>query len=45
MGYDIVDDNGSILERSPKSTVSYGEYAKLLEENKKLKAEIKAKKG
>ncbi len=52
MGYDIVDDNGSVLERSPKSTVSYAEYAKLLEENEKLKAEIsklkaetKAKKG
>ena len=52
MGYDIVDDNGSVLERSPKSTVSYGEYAKLLEENQKLfeenaklKTETKAKKG
>lgn len=38
-GYNIVDDNGNV-EHAPTDTVSYEKYAKLLEENKKLKAEI-----
>lgn len=45
-GYDIADDKGKIIERSPQSTVKYSEYAAVVEENKKLKAEIKKlKKG
>lgn len=47
-GFDITDDNGDIIERSPSRTVSYEEYSKvvsenktLTDENKKLKAEIK----
>ncbi|MGN1132975.1 MAG: hypothetical protein ACI4RN_00820 [Oscillospiraceae bacterium] len=39
-GYDIADENGNIIERSPSSVVTRGEYDKLLAENKKLKAEI-----
>lgn len=45
-GYDIVDEKGNIIEHSPQSTVKYSEYAAVVEENKKLKAEIKKlKKG
>lgn len=40
-GFDIYDDKGKIIEKSPKSTVSYEAYAKLEAENKKLKAELK----
>lgn len=47
-GFDITDDNGSVIEHSPSRIVSYEEYSKvvldnktLTEENKKLKAEIK----
>lgn len=39
-GYDIADDSGSIIERSPSATVPYSEYAKLLAENKQLRAEL-----
>lgn len=39
-GYDIIDDNGEIIERNPAATVPYSEYAKLLDENEKLKAEL-----
>lgn len=45
-GFDITDDKGKIIERSPSSTVSYSEYEKVLKENEKLKAEnAKLKKG
>ena len=45
-GYDIADDSGNVIERSPQSTVKYSEYAAVVEENKKLKAENKKlKKG
>lgn len=45
-GYDIVDDKGKIIERSPQSTVKYAEYEKVVAENEKLKAEnAKLKKG
>ena len=45
-GFDITDDKGKIIERSPSSTVSYSEHEKVLKENEKLKAEIKKlKKG
>lgn len=30
-GYDIYDDNGKLIERSPSSTVSRKEYDELLE--------------
>ena len=38
-GYDIVDDNGKLLEKSPSATVSYSDYAALKAENEKLKAD------
>lgn len=45
-GYDIVDDKGSVIERSPQSTIKYDEYKKVVDENVALKAEIKKlKKG
>lgn len=43
-GYDITDDLGNVLERSPTSTVSREEYEKLLAENEKLRSQIPAKK-
>lgn len=36
-GYDICDDKGNVIERSPKSTVPYSEYEKVLKELEKLK--------
>lgn len=39
-GYDIIDDNGDVIERSPSASVAYSEYAKLLAENERLKAEL-----
>ena len=39
-GFDIYDDKGKLLEHSPLKKIAYGEYAKLQEENKALKAEI-----
>ena len=52
-GYDIVDDEGEIIEYGAGKSVSYEEYkaleekaAKLEKENKKLKDEVKElKKG
>lgn len=45
-GFDIADDKGKVIEHSPSSAVSYSEYEKVIEENKKLKAEnAKLKKG
>lgn len=38
-GYDILDDDGTVIERSPQAAVSYSEYEKLLNENAALKAE------
>lgn len=38
-GYDIYDDSGNLLEHSPLKKIAYSEYAKILEENIKLKAE------
>lgn len=37
-GYDIFDDKHKLIEKSPKSTVSYEAYAKLQAELKKLKS-------
>ena len=39
-GYDIADDSGKVVERSPQTAVKYSEYEKIAAENKKLKAEI-----
>ena len=51
-GYDILEDDGTVIERSPQATVPYSEYEKLLNENaalkaesERLKAEGKKKKG
>lgn len=45
-GFDIVDDNGNVIETSAKKTVPYAEYQKVVAENKRLKAEnSKLKKG
>lgn len=43
-GFDIFDDNGSLLERSPSSTVSRAEYDKVLNELSQLK-NSRTKKG
>lgn len=40
MGYDITDDDGNVIERSPSATVPYSKYETLFEENRKLKAEL-----
>lgn len=39
-GYEIQDDKGNTLESPANKTVPYADYQKLLDENKKLKAEI-----
>lgn len=39
-GYDIINDEGVIIERNPSATVPYSEYARLLDENGKLRAEL-----
>jgi hypothetical protein len=38
-GYNITEDDGTMIERSPKSTVPYADYAKVVAELEKLKAE------
>lgn len=38
-GYDITDDNGKIIEHSPKKMIKYSEYQKVLEELEKAKAD------
>ena len=37
-GYDIIDDEGKIIEYSPKKTIKYSEYQKLEKELEKAKA-------
>ena len=44
-GFDIYDEDGHILEHSPKKKIAYAENAKLAEENAALKAEIESLKG
>ena len=39
-GYDIVDDEGDVIEHSPQATVKYSDYEKLLNENKALKEQV-----
>lgn len=40
-GFDITDDNGNVIERSPSRIVSYEEYSKVVLDNKALAAENK----
>ena len=45
-GYDIYDDNGKLLKKSPVSTVPYAKYAELEAQGETLKSEnekLKAK--
>lgn len=44
-GYDILDDDGAVIERSLQAAVSYSEYEKLLNENTALKAELNSLKA
>ena len=45
-GYDIYDDDGKVIEHSPKKLIKYSEYEKVLKENTALKAELETlKKG
>ncbi|MFT4146422.1 MAG: hypothetical protein QM644_18415 [Mobilitalea sp.] len=44
-GYDMADDNGNIIERSPLSKVSYSEYVKVLSQLEKIKTELAGLKG
>ncbi len=39
-GYDIYNDDGKIIEYSPKKTVSYNEYIQKVKENEELKAQL-----
>lgn len=40
-GYDIYDDSGKLIEKSPSATVPYSEYAAVKAELDKLKASKK----
>lgn len=40
-GYDIYDDNGKLLDKSPTATVPYSEYAEVKAELDKLKSSAK----
>lgn len=39
-GFDIIGDDGNVIEHAAGKTVPYAEYAALLSENEQLKAEI-----
>lgn len=39
-GYEIQDDKGNVLESPDTKTMPFADYQKVLDENKKLKAEI-----
>lgn len=43
LGYDIIGDDGEILERAPGKTVPYEKYAALEKENAELKAKANPK--
>lgn len=38
-GYEIKDEKGNVVETPATKTVPYSDYQKVLDENKKLKAE------
>ena len=44
-GYDIYDDNGKIIEYSPKKTITYNEHVKVVAELKAQIEELKSKVG
>lgn len=44
-GYDIIDDSGAVVERSPQATVAYSEHEKVLNENAVLRAELEKSKS
>lgn len=44
-GYDIYDDNGKIVEYSPKKTITYNEHVKVVAELKAQIEELKSKVG
>lgn len=39
-GYDITDDKGNVIEHSPKSTVPYVQYEKVLKQLEEAKAGV-----
>lgn len=45
LGYDIYDDEGKILEHSPKATVPYSDYEKVVKERDELKAQLSKSAG
>ena len=45
LGYDIYNDEGKLLEHSPKTTVSYAEYEKVVKERDELKSQLEKVKG
>ena len=42
IGFDVVDDNGDIIEHGKGKTVSLEDYNKVLERIKELEAQLKA---
>lgn len=44
-GYDITEDDGTMIQRSPVATVPYAEYEKVLNELNELKAKKTTKKS
>lgn len=43
-GYDIIDDNGAVIERSPLATVPYSQYEAAAAELEQLRGELRKKK-
>ena len=43
-GYDIIDDTGAVVERSPLATVPYSQYEAAAAELEQLSAELRKKK-
>lgn len=43
-GYDITDDKGAVVERSPLTTVPYSQYKQAVDELEQLRDELKKKK-
>lgn len=40
MGYDIFDEEGKLLKRSPTATIPYSEYEKVVKERDELKTQL-----
>ena len=45
MEYDIFDEEGKLLKRSPKATVPYSEYEQVVKERDELKSQLEKVKG